>query len=211
MLMINDLLRHNQRLMNELHEASREVLESGWYVLGKHVKKFEEEFASFCQTNHCVSVANGTDALELALRALDVGDGDNVITVANAGAYSSAAIVSVGANPLYIDINDETLLLSLEDLRRQINSDTKAIVLTHLYGQAAPATEVVALATEYGIPVIEDCAQAHGAEINGRQVGSFGAIGCFSFYPTKNLGALGDGGAITTNDQDLAARVQMFR
>jgi dTDP-4-amino-4,6-dideoxygalactose transaminase len=209
--MINDLLRHNQKNMGELSVALTSVLDSGWYVLGNQVKEFEREFASYCQTGHCVSVANGTDALELALRALDVGHGDQVVSVANAGAYSTAAILAVGALPVYVDIDADTLLLSVAHLRPLINDKTTAIIVTHLYGQAAPVDEVLALAAEYGIPVIEDCAQAHGAKINGRRVGSFGALGCFSFYPTKNLGALGDGGAITTNDDALAKRVQMLR
>jgi dTDP-4-amino-4,6-dideoxygalactose transaminase len=211
MLMINDLLRHNQNSTGELCVAVTRVLESGWYVLGKQVKEFEHEFASYCQTEHCVSVANGTDALELALRALRVGQGDKVITVANAGAYSTTAILAVGAMPVYVDVDADTLLLSIEHLPRLISDETRAIVVTHLYGQAAPVDEVLTLAAEYGIPVIEDCAQAHGAMLNGRRVGSFGVLGCFSFYPTKNLGALGDGGAITTNDVTLAKRVQMLR
>ena len=211
MLKINDLFRHNQDVMGELSVAAKRILESGWYVLGSEVKDFEQEFASYCQVAHCVSVANGTDALELALRALDIGPGDQVVTVANAGAYSTTAIFAVGAMPVYVDIDSDTLLLSIENLRSLINAETKAIVVTHLYGQAAPVDEVLAMASEYGIPVIEDCAQAHGAMLNGQRVGSFGAISCFSFYPTKNLGALGDGGAITTNDAALAKRVQMLR
>ena len=211
MLLINELLRHNQKVMDKLSVAVSSVLESGWYVLGNQVKEFEHEFASYCQTEHCVSVANGTDALELALRALDVGQGDKVITVANAGGYSTTAILAVGAMPVYVDVDADTLLLSIKHLRRLISAETRAIVVTHLYGQAAPEDEALTVAAEYGIPVIEDCAQAHGAMLNGRRVGSFGALGCFSFYPTKNLGALGDGGAITTNDVALAKRVQMLR
>lgn len=209
--MINDLLRHNENIMNELLEATSSVLRSGWYVLGKQVEKFEKNFATYCQTKHCISVANGTDALELALRALDVGSGDKVISVANAGAYSTTAILGVGALPIFVDININTLLLSLEHLRELIAGKPKAIIVTHLYGQAASMDEILALAAEYNIPVIEDCAQAHGAMVNGHRVGSLGALGCFSFYPTKNLGALGDGGAITTNDSVLAKRVQMLR
>ncbi len=211
MLMINDLLRHNQKVMGEISKVVTSVLESGWYVLGSQVKEFEQEFASYCGSKHCVSVANGTDALELALRALDVGQDDQVITVANAGAYSTTAILAVGAVPVYVDVDADNLLLSIEHLRRLINDETRAIIVTHLYGQAAPVEEVLTLAADLGIPIIEDCAQAHGAMLNDRRVGSFGALGCFSFYPTKNLGALGDGGAITTNDSTLAKRVQMLR
>lgn len=211
MLLINDLLRHNQTVKEELGVALNKVLESGWYVLGTQVSEFEKEFAFYCQSQHCISVANGTDALELSLRALGVGQGDKVITVANAGAYSTSAIFSVGAIPVYVDISADNLLLSIDHLGRSLNQEIRAIIVTHLYGQAAPVGEVVNLASEYGIPVVEDCAQAHGAILESRRVGSFGALGCFSFYPTKNLGALGDGGAIVTNDGSLATSLQRLR
>jgi aminotransferase EvaB len=145
------------------------------------------------------------------LRALGITSGDKVITVANAGAYSTTAILAVGATPLYVEIDADTLLLSVNHLRGLISAETRAIVVTHLYGQVAPVDVVLTAAAEYGIPIIEDCAQAHGALFNGRRVGSWGALGCFSFYPTKNLGSLGDGGAVTTNDDELAKRVQMLR
>lgn len=211
MLMINDLFRHNQSLMANLSAAISRVLQSGWYVLGSQVKDFEQEFASYCGVKHCVAVANGTDALELALRAVGVSQGDRVITVANAGGYSTTAIIAVGAVPLYVDVCEDSLLLSLEHLQELIGSDVGAIVVTHLYGQIARIEDVVRLADQYGIPVIEDCAQSHGAMLNGRRAGSFGKIGCFSFYPTKNLGALGDGGAVTTDDPELCKRLQMLR
>ncbi|MDB6062784.1 MAG: DegT/DnrJ/EryC1/StrS family aminotransferase [Verrucomicrobiaceae bacterium] len=211
MLMINDLLRHNGSISEYLSSAVTKVIESGWYVLGNEVKEFEREFASYCETNHCVSVANGTDALELALSALDIGEGGKVITVANAGAYSTTAIRAVGAEPAYVDIDIDTMLLDLAHVKKSLNSEISAVVVTHLYGRAAPVEEVIAMADKYNIPVIEDCAQAHGATLNGKRVGSLGAFGCFSFYPTKNLGALGDGGAITTNDPLLAKRTQMLR
>lgn len=211
MLLINDLRRHNEALVSELLTAAKAVVEGGWYVLGGHVAEFEKEFAAYCGVEHCVSVANGTDALELALRALGVGDGDHIATVANAGGYSTAAIHAVNAVPVYVDVDPESLLLSLEHLRSLIGADVKAIIVTHLYGRAAQVDDVMRLAVSYGIPVIEDCAQAHGAMIGGRRVGSVGAIGCFSFYPTKNLGALGDGGALTTNDDGIAGRLRMLR
>lgn len=211
MLMVNDLLRHNQKMMRELSVAVTHVLESGWYVLGDQVKLFEREFAAYCQVEHCISVANGTDALELALRALGVKQGDKVITVANAGGYSTTAVLAVGAMPEYVDIDPDTLLLSIEHLRKLICSDIRAIIVTHLYGQAAPVDVVLNVTAEYDIPVVEDCAQAHGALLNDRKVGSFGALSCFSFYPTKNLGALGDGGAVITDDESLAAKVRQLR
>jgi aminotransferase EvaB len=212
MLLINDLLRHNQCIMEQLKDSIMTVLESGWYILGAQVKNFENEFAAFCETAHCISVANGTDALELALRALDVKQGDTVMTVANAGGYSTTAILAVGAIPQYVEIDAETLLMSVDHLNQLINiAKPRAIIITHLYGQVAPVDKILSIVEPYGIPVIEDCAQAHGARLQGRKVGSLAAMGCFSFYPSKNLGALGDGGAITTQDADIAARLQSLR
>lgn len=211
MIMLNDLLRHNQLIMSELNKAVTEVLSSGWYVLGSQVKEFEREFSLYCQTEYCISVANGTEALELALRALDISAGGKVITVANAGAYSTTAILNLGATPVFVDIDPNTMLLSVEHLRLLVNSEIKAIIVTHLFGQSGPMADVLKIAAEFGIPVVEDCAQAHGALINNRRVGSIGVLGCFSFYPTKNLGALGDGGAITTSDSKLAERLKKLR
>jgi len=211
MLLINNLLRHNADILPQLNQAVTSVLESGWYILGTQVVEFEQEFAKFCGVEHCVAVANGTDALELALRTVGVSQGDRVITVANAGGYSTTAILAVGAVPLYVDVCEDSLLLSLEHLQELIGSDVGAIVVTHLYGQIARIEDVVRLADQYGIPVIEDCAQTLGAMLNDRRAGSFGKVGCFSFYPTKNLGALGDGGAVTTDDPELCKRLQMLR
>jgi len=188
------------------------VLRSGWFVLGPEVKAFEEEFANYCGTAHCISLANGTDALELALRALDIGPGKTVLTVANAGMYGSAAILATGALPVYADILPDTLLMDVADLQRILGRQpVDAIVATHLYGLLADAPEIVRLAHARKIPVIEDCAQAHGAMLHGQKAGSFGDIGCFSFYPTKNLGALGDGGAAVASRADLAEKVRRLR
>jgi len=210
-LLTNDLLRHNNYMIKELRTSTINVIEGGWYVLGRKVEEFEDEFAAYCEARHCVTVANGTDALELGLRALGVSKGDKVITVANAGAYSTVAILAIGAMPVYVDIDHKSMLISLEHLSNLIDSETSAIVVTHLYGQVAPLNEILELANKFGIPILEDCAQAHGAMYDGHRVGSIGRIGCFSFYPTKNLGALGDGGAIVTNDMVIAKRVKMLR
>jgi len=209
--MINDLLRHNQSLMAQLSAAAKAVLEGGWYVMGKQVKDFEQAFAAYCGVEHCVSVANGTDALELALRAVGINQGDRVITVANAGGYSTTAILAAGATPVYVDICPDSLLISIAQLHCLIDDSIKAIVVTHLYGNLAPMQEILELAASRSIPVIEDCAQSHGAAFDGKRAGSFGKVGCFSFYPTKNLGALGDGGAVTTDDPELCKRLQMLR
>lgn len=209
---INDLNRHTQPIRAALNAAMERVLHSGWFVLGPEVRAFEEEFAGYCGTAHCVSLANGTDALELALRALDIGHGKTVLTVANAGMYSTIAILAAGATPVYADILPATLLMDAADLRRIMDRQpVDAVIATHLYGLLADVPEIVRLAHARGIPVIEDCAQAHGAMLHGQKAGSFGDIGCFSFYPTKNLGALGDGGAIVTGRADLAEKVRRLR
>jgi dTDP-4-amino-4,6-dideoxygalactose transaminase len=189
----------------------KSVLDSHWYVLGTEVKLFEEEFATYVGVNHCISVANGSEALELALKGLGVNRGDRVVAVANAGFYSSTAIHAIGADPVYVDVNADTLTLCPHAFAAIVETKPAAVIVTHLYGQLANIEEIVSLASAAGIPVLEDCAQSHGARRNGKQAGSFGTIACFSFYPTKNLGALGDGGAVVTNDDELAARIRQLR
>lgn len=209
---INDLHRHTQPIQAELNTAAARVMNSGWFVLGPEVSAFEREFADYCGTAHCVSLANGTDALELALRALGIVAGNTVLTVANAGMYSSTAILACGAIPLYADVSPDTLLLDVAELTRLLEHNrVDAIIVTHLYGLLADVEQIVQLARSRNIPVVEDCAQAHGAARGNRKAGSFGDIACFSFYPTKNLGALGDGGAITTSSPNLAERVRQLR
>jgi dTDP-4-amino-4,6-dideoxygalactose transaminase len=209
---INDLGRHTQAIQGELSAAVERVLRSGWFVLGPEVSAFEAEFASYCGAGHCVSLANGTDALELALRALDIGEDKTVLTVANAGMYSTVAILATGARPVYADVRPDTLLVDTADVARILERQkVDAIIVTHLYGLLGDIEQVAELARARGIPVIEDCAQAHGAALDNRKAGSFGDIACFSFYPTKNLGALGDGGAIVTSRDDLAGKVRQLR
>ncbi|WP_242195771.1 MULTISPECIES: DegT/DnrJ/EryC1/StrS family aminotransferase [unclassified Pseudomonas] len=187
------------------------VLDSHWYVLGNEVKLFEEEFAGYVGIKHCVSVANGSDALELALKGLGVNPGDHVVAVANAGFYGSTAIHAVGAEPLYVDVDPASLTICPKSLAQVLDSKPAAVIVTHLYGQLANIEEIVRIASAAGVPVLEDCAQSHGARRNGKQAGSFGTIACFSFYPTKNLGALGDGGAVVTDDDELATRIRQLR
>jgi aminotransferase EvaB len=196
-------------LMRALHEAASRVIASNRYVLGTEVESFEREFAAFCGTTNCVGVANGTDALELALRAVGVACGDRVVTAANAGYYTATALRAIGAEPTYVDVGDD-FVMSAAGLEGALNG-ARAIVVTHLYGRMAPINEIVARAQVAKVPVIEDCAQAHGAAHAGRCAGAFGTAGCFSFYPTKNLGALGDGGAVITSDANLASRVRSLR
>jgi dTDP-4-amino-4,6-dideoxygalactose transaminase len=211
MLPVNDLGRHNGAIAGELREAIERVMRSGWFVLGPESQRFESRFAAYCQSNDCIGVANGTDALELALRALRVAPGDRVATVANAGAYATTAIRALGARPLYLDIEPATQLLALGALAQALRGGAKALIVTHLYGRMADMEHVIEVAKAAGVPVVEDCAQAHGARWKGRPAGSFGAAGCFSFYPTKNLGALGDGGAVVTGDSGLADRLRKLR
>lgn len=198
----------------DFQSAAQRVLKSHWYVLGQEVQDFEQNFATYTGIKFVIGLANGTDALELALKALNIQAGDQVACVANAGFYSSTAIHLVGGNPVYIDIDPHDLGMCPQQLQQYLEQTTqkpKAILVTHLYGQAAQIEALARIAQAHQIPLIEDCAQAHGARVNGQQVGSFGAISCFSFYPTKNLGALGDGGAIATNQAELAERVRQLR
>ena len=192
-----------------LENAAARVLASRRYVLGAEVVAFEREFAACCGTSECIGVANGTDALELALRAVGVTRGDRVATVGNAGYYTCTALSAIGAEPVFVDV-DDTLTMSPASLENAM-PELRAIVATHLYGRLAAIDSIVALADRHHIPVIEDCAQAHGAARKGRRAGSFGAAGCFSFYPTKNLGALGDGGAIVTSSKGLSAHLRELR
>jgi dTDP-3-amino-2,3,6-trideoxy-4-keto-D-glucose/dTDP-3-amino-3,4,6-trideoxy-alpha-D-glucose/dTDP-2,6-dideoxy-D-kanosamine transaminase len=211
MVPMNDLRRQTFGMREEIGRVIADVIDSGWYVLGPQVVAFEQEFALYCGVRHTIGVANGTDALELALRAVGCSQGTEVITVANAGMYAATAILAVGGAPIFVDVDPSTLTMSPESLHRSIGPKTGAVVVTHLYGRLADMKELVAIATRHGVPVIEDCAQAHGAERDGRKAGSLGAVGCFSFYPTKNLGALGDGGALTTNDDGLAETLKKLR
>ena len=208
---INDLLLHNHSLADALHCAALRVIDSGWYALGPEVDHFEKAFATYCGAAHAIGVANGTDALELALRAVGVNAGDEVITVANAGFYTSTAILAIGAVPVYADIDSHSFLMDPDAVGRAITPGTRALVVTHLFGRLADMAPLLALAKSHGIPVIEDCAQAHGAERDGKRAGSWGDIAAFSFFPTKNLGALGDGGAVVTTRDDLAAQVRRLR
>ncbi len=198
--------------------AFARVLARHWYVLGDEVKAFERDFAAYCGVDHCVSLGNGTDALELALHAVGAGPGSTVMVVANAGFYSSTAVHLVGAQPVYVDVDAASLTMCPVALARVLGEALvlpQAIIATHLYGQLAAIEEISALARQYGIALIEDCAQSHGAQISqsvdGQRCGSFGDIACFSFYPTKNLGALGDGGAVVSNSVTLTATVRSLR
>lgn len=214
MLLLNDLGRHAASVRDVVSSAADRVVSSGWYVLGEECRGFEAEFAAFCGASHCLGVANGTDALEISLRALGIASGMRVVTVANAGFYALTALSAIGAEPVFIDVDPSDHLMDLTQLRAvAAQGATDGIVVTHLYGLLHDMRAVMEIAAggPRRIPVLEDCAQAHGASRGGRRAGSFGDAAAFSFYPTKNLGAIGDAGAIVTNDEGVARRVARLR
>lgn len=187
------------------------VLDSGNYILGVEVNAFEKNFANFIGLNYCVTVNNGTDAIVLALKSLGIGAGDEVITVSHTAVATVAAIELCGAKPVLVDVDPKSYCLNPEMLEIVVGEKTKAILPVHLYGHAADMPSIMAFAKGHGLFVVEDCAQAHGTSINGQTVGTFGDVACFSFYPTKNLGAIGDGGAVLTNQSALAEKLRLLR
>ena len=205
---LNDTKRQYQLLKDEIEQAIQRVLNSGRYVLGPEVEAFEEEFAAYCGCAHSIAVGNATDALEIALRAYGCRPGDEVIMAANAGMYAATACVQIGATPVFADIEEATLQISAESVAALVSAQTRAVVVTHLYGKLADVSAVRTALGTGDIGLVEDCAQAHGAQQDERRAGSFGDMGTFSFYPTKNLGALGDGGAIVTDQVELAGRIR---
>ena len=211
MIPILDLTKQYEQIQSDVEKVVLEVLKSGQYIVGKHNKALEQEMAEFCNVKRAVALNSGTDALHLALRALDIGAGDEVITTAFTFVATTEAIGIVGATPIFADIDPDTFNLDYKQLESKITPKTKAIIPVHLYGQPANMTEIMKIAKKYNLYVIEDCCQAIGAELNGQKVGSFGDVGCFSFFPTKNLGACGDGGMITTNSDYLADRILALR
>ena len=208
---INDLDRLDAEVKKEIENKVLECIRSGWYVLGKNVKEFENSFTAHIGSKHCISVANGTQAIELSLKALGIQSGDEVITVANAGFYSSISILACGATPVYADIYLDSFTMNVESLKRCISNKTKAVIVTHLFGLMANVEAISSICKKNKLFLIEDCAQAHGARKNNRLCGNYGDVASFSFYPTKNLGAMGDGGAITTNDDEIASTLLLLR
>jgi dTDP-4-amino-4,6-dideoxygalactose transaminase len=207
----NDLLTANSRLQGEIDAAVVRVLRSGWYILGGEVSSFEAAFAAYHGVEHAVGVASGTDAIELALRAAGIGSGDEVITVAHTAVPTICAIERAGAIPVLVDVEAQTYTMDPEAARAALTLRTRAILPVHLYGQPADMATLSAIAQEKGLLLIEDCAQAHGARLNGQLVGTFGDLAAFSFYPTKNLGGVGDGGAVITNDARYAEKLRRLR
>lgn len=209
-IMPNRLDKGFELYQQEFEQKALEVLRSGWYVLGKEVTLFEEEFAAYTGAKHCVGLASGLDALWIAFRILGIGSGDEVIVQGNTYIASVMGITINGATPIFVE-PDEFYNIDTSKIEDRITDRTKAILVVHLYGQASNMRPIMDIAQKYNLRVVEDCAQSHGACFEGKKTGTFGDIGCFSFYPSKNLGAFGDGGAIVTNDDKIADDVRVFR
>ncbi len=206
-----DLISQNEPIRNEILEAVRETIDAADFVLGPHLEAFEKAFAQYCDCRYAIGVNSGTDALSLALRALEVGPGDEVITAPNVFVAAVEAICHVGATPVFADVSEGTFCLDAKGVAEVVTKRTKAIIPIHLFGQVCDMDSILDVASAHGLRVIEDACQAHGAVYKGKKVGSLGNAAAFSFYPTKNLSALGDGGAVTTNDGDVAARIRRLR
>ena len=196
---------------DEIDSAIRRVVDSGWYVLGNEVIEFEKEFAQFNKVTHAIGVGSGTEALHIALRAMDIGPGDEVITTAHTAVATASAIHLAGAKPVFVDIEPDYFTINPSLIEKAITPNTRAIIPVHIYGQTCDMDAIMTIANKNNLKVIEDCAQAHGAKYKGNRAGSIGDVGCFSFYPTKNLGAIGDGGALVTNNDQLAEKIKLIR
>ena len=209
-IMPNRLDRGFYQYQEEFEAKAIEVLRSGWYVLGKEVERFEKEFASYLGVKHCVGVASGLDALWIAFRILGIGSGDEVIVQGNTYIASVMGITINGATPVFVE-PDEYFNMDASKIEEKITEKTKAVLVVHLYGQASNMQPIADVCKRYNLRLVEDCAQSHGAKFDGKMTGTFGDIGCFSFYPSKNLGAFGDAGAIVTNDDRIAEDTRVFR
>ncbi len=206
-----NLKRQYEQLQEQVDTVTREVYESGWFILGKQVEKFEANFANYCGAKYSIAVGSGTEALHLSLIACGVECGDEVITVANTCVPTISAISFAGATPIFADIDARTFTIDPSQIEEKITLKTKAIIPVHLYGQCADMNPILAIADRHGLAIIEDCAQASGSLYNGRMAGTIGHAGAFSFYPSKNLGAFGDGGMVTTNDEQIAQKLVKLR
>jgi dTDP-4-amino-4,6-dideoxygalactose transaminase len=211
MIKMVDFGREYTEIQGEISQAIQRVCESGWFILGEEVKKFERKFSTYIGTEHGVGVSSGTDAIMISLMALGVESGDEVITVSHTSGATAMAILLSGAKPIFVDIEEDTMLMDVTKIESRITNKIKAIVSVHLYGHPVDMDPLIKISEKYNIPVVEDCAQAHGAEYKGRKVGSIGKLGAFSFYPTKNLGAYGDAGMIVTSDEGLYKKLLMLR
>lgn len=211
MIEYENLGKLNEPFIDNYRESFENLLKSGWYILGKEVEKFENNFAAYCQTRYCVGVANGLDALTLALKVFQFKIGSEVIVPSNTYIATVLSVLNSNLQPVLAEPNPETYNIDPREIEKVISKNTVAIIPVHLYGKMCQMDEINALAKKYNLKVIEDCAQAHGAKFKGRKAGSFGDFGAFSFYPTKNLGALGDAGCLNTDSEILARAIRMFR
>lgn len=211
MIEYESLARSNSQIIQELEEAATRVIRSGWYILGQEVAAFEAEFARYIGVKHCIGVANGLDALLLSIEAFDLPKGSDILVASNTYIATILAIVRAGHQPVLVEPELETFNIDPAHLAASMTSRTRAICVTHLFGKSCRMDAICAFAAEHGLKIIEDCAQSHGAKLGGRMTGTFGDAGCFSFYPTKNLGALGDAGAVVTDDDALADRLRHTR
>lgn len=211
MIEYENLAKSNADYMADLEAASSQVIRGGWYVLGQEVATFEQEFANYVGAKHCIGVANGLDALILSIEALNFPKGSEILVASNTYIATILAIVRAGHKPVLVEPELETFNIDPARLQNAMTTNTKAICVTHLFGKACRMDAIGAFAESNGLKIIEDCAQSHGAKFKGQMTGTFGAAGCFSFYPTKNLGAIGDAGAIVTNDDDLADILRHMR
>jgi len=211
MIEYENLGKLNAPFFEDFQRSFQNTLESGWYVLGKNVTKFERDFSEYIGVNHGIGVASGLDALLLALKALNLKSGDEVIVPSNTYIATIIAIIQAGLTPVLVEPDTRTYNIDPSQIEQNISNKTRVIMIVHLYGKACEMDPILALCKQYNLKLLEDCAQSHGAMYKGKKTGSFGDFGCFSFYPTKNLGALGDAGAIVCNNEDLANKVRQLR
>jgi len=211
MIPFGDLKKNYLSIQKEIDKAIKKVLGKGWYILGSEVKEFEKEFSNYCGVKYGIGVANGMEALQISLNVLNIGAGDEVITVPNSAMATSLAIIRSGAKPVFVDINQDSYNIDIPQIEGKITKRTKAILLVHLFGQMAEMDSINKIAKKHNLKVIEDACQAHGSEYMNKRSGSWGDVGCFSFYPSKNLGAYGDGGMIVTNNAKVAEQAIILR
>ncbi|MES2960896.1 MAG: DegT/DnrJ/EryC1/StrS family aminotransferase [Pseudomonadota bacterium] len=211
MIEFENLAKLNRPFFEDYQKSFTQTLNSGWYILGKNVEKFEQEFAGFCDTKHCLGVASGLDALTLALAAFQFQKDDEIIVPSNTYIATILAILQNGLKPVLVEPDIQTYNITAAEIAKKITKKTRAVIVVHLYGKCCEMTPIVDLCQKHNLKLIEDTAQAHGAKYKNKMAGTFGDFGTFSFYPTKNLGALGDGGAIITNDDNLAEQIKMLR
>lgn len=211
MIYFGDLKKQYLSIKKDIDRSIAKTLNSGWFILGQEVKKFEKEFAKYCGTKYAIGVGNGLEALQIALMSLNIGPGDEVITAPNSAMATSLAISAVGAKPVFVDINPNSYNIDPVKIEKKITKKTKAILLVHLFGQSAQMDAINKIAKKHNLKVVEDVCQAHGAKYKSKRTGSLGDVGCFSFYPSKNLGAYGDGGMIITSDQKVFQQARKLR